>query len=383
MNQLLNTISLADWKSYLRWQFINEYADYLSSPIEEQNFAMYSILTGTQKMLPRWKLVIKTEDSALGFAIGRIYVKDYFPPQAKQEVLAILQNIRTVLQHDLKTLSWMTPPTRKAALHKLVLMEARVGYPEKWWDYSTLKIDRGPYVLNVMRATQFLVKRDIAKIGKPIDRTEWSMTPQTINAYYDFSMNNLNIPAGILQSPFFDSNAPAAVNYGAIGFVIGHEMTHGFDDQGAQFNGYGNLKNWWAAQDLAQFNKATQCLVEQFSKYVVDDDLHVQGKLVSGEAAADLGGLILAYKAFHHAKEFKEAKVLDGFTPDQQFFLGMAHVWAMNMRSQQLRNMVLTNPHPPAKFRVNGTLANVPAFAQAFNIPENSVMVSKNRCQIW
>ncbi|AMP88836.1 M13 family metallopeptidase [Legionella pneumophila] len=383
MNELLRSVSLDEWKTYLRWHLIDAFAPYLSKPFVDQNFKMVSALTGTQKLLPRWKRVVNTENAALGFAIGELYVEKYFSPESKQKVLDILKNIRTVLQEDIKTLSWMSPKTRDAALKKLDLMEERVGYPSKWWDYSSLKIDRGPYVLNVIRANEFLINRDLDKIGKPVDRSEWAMTPQTINAYYDPSMNNLNIPAGILQSPFFDPKAPAAINYGAIGYVIGHEMTHGFDDQGAQFDGYGNLKNWWAPNDLSKFKKATQCIADQFSKYVVDGDLHVQGQLVVGEATADLGGMILAYKAFQRSKEYKNAKTIEGITPDQQFFLGTAHVWAMNVRPEQLRNQVTTDPHPPAVYRVNGSLANIPQFQEAFNIPNGSPMMSKNRCVIW
>ncbi|HAT1596747.1 TPA: M13 family metallopeptidase [Legionella pneumophila] len=383
MNGLLQSVSLDEWKIYLRWHLIDAFAPYLSKPFVDQNFKMVSALTGTQKLLPRWKRVVNTENAALGFAIGELYVEKYFSPESKQKVLDILKNIRTVLQEDIKTLSWMSPKTRDAALKKLDLMEERVGYPSKWWDYSSLKIDRGPYVLNVIRANEFLINRDLDKIGKPVDRSEWAMTPQTINAYYDPSMNNLNIPAGILQSPFFDPKAPAAINYGAIGYVIGHEMTHGFDDQGAQFDGYGNLKNWWAPNDLSKFKKATECIADQFSKYVVDGDLHVQGQLVVGEATADLGGMILAYKAFQRSKEYKNAKTIEGITPDQQFFLGTAHVWAMNVRPEQLRNQVTTDPHPPAVYRVNGSLANIPQFQEAFNIPNGSPMMSKNRCVIW
>lgn len=383
MNELLQTISLDEWKIYFRWHLIDTFASYLSQPFVDQNFKMVSTISGAEKLLPRWKRVVNTENAALGFAIGKLYIQKYFSPESKQKVLNILKNIRAVLQEDIKTLSWMSPKTRKAALKKLDLMEERVGYPSKWWDYSTLKIDRGPYVLNVMRANEFLINRDLNKIGKPIDKSEWAMTPQTINAYYDPSMNNLNIPAGILQSPFFDPDAPAAINYGAIGYVMGHEMTHGFDDQGAQFDGYGNLKNWWAPSDLSKFKKATQCIADQFSKYVVDGDLHVQGQLVVGEAAADLGGIILAYKAFQRSNEYKNAKTIEGITPDQQFFLGTAHVWAMNIRPQQLRNQVTTDPHPPAVFRVNGSLANIPQFQAAFNIPNNSPMMNANRCVIW
>lgn len=383
MNEILQTVSIDDWKTYLRWHLIDAFAPYLSQPFVDQNFLMTAALTGTEKILPRWKRVVNTENGALGFAIGKLYVEKYFPPASKQAVLDILHNIRQALQQDLQTLSWMTPETRKAALKKLALMEERVGYPDKWRDYSKLKVDRGPYVLNVSRANEFLIKREQNKIGKPVDRTEWAMAPQTINAYYDPSMNNLNFPAGILQPPFFDPNAPAAVNYGAIGFVMGHEITHGFDDQGAKFDGHGNLNNWWTEADLKKFQAATTCIVDQFSKYKVDGDQAVQGNLVVGEATADLGGLTLAYHAFHNSKYYKDAKTIGSFTPDQQFFLSAAHVWASNIRPEQARNLVTTDPHPPMIYRVNGTLANMPEFQAAFAIPTNSPMVNVKRCVIW
>jgi len=383
LNKQLKEVPLDHWKSYLRWHLVNAFSQYLSQPFVDQNFKMLQALTGAEKILPRWKQVVNTENGALGFAIGQLYVDLYFPPSARNNVLDIFKNIRTALHENLSTLKWMSPETRKAALHKLDLMEERIGYPSKWWDYSSLKIDRGPYVLNIIRAYKFLIQRDLDKIGKPIDRSEWEMTPQTINAYYDPSMNNLNIPAGILQPPFFDPDAPAAVNYGAIGFVIGHEMTHGFDDEGSKFDAEGNLKNWWTPSDLKQFKIATQCIVDQFSKYVVDGNLPVQGKLVSGEATADLGGLTLAYRAFHLSKDYKNAPMIDGMTPDQQFFLAAAHIWAINMRPERMRNQVITDPHPPAQFRVNGTLVNMPEFQKAFGISENSPMVNKNRCVVW
>lgn len=383
MNNLLKSISLEEWKIYLRWHLIDAFASYLSKPFVDQNFKMVSTLTGIEKILPRWKRVVNTENGALGFAIGKMYVEKYFSPKAKEQVEEILKNIRAALREDLTTLSWMSPETRKEALKKLDLMQQRIGYPTKWWDYSKLEVDRGPYVLNVIRANEFLINRDLDKIGKPIDKSEWEMTPQTINAYYDVSMNNINMPAGILQPPFFDPEAPAAVNYGSIGFVMGHEITHGFDDQGAQFDGNGNLKDWWTPADLAKFKKATQCIADQFSKYVVDGNLHVQGKLVVGEASADLGGLILAYSAFLKSKDYKEAKTIDGITPAQQFFMGAAHVWAKNIRPQQLQNQITTDPHPPAQYRVNGSFANMPQFQEAYKLPDDSPMVNKNRCVIW
>ena len=293
-NEQLQSLSLDDIKTYLRWHLLDAYAPYLSQDFVNENFKMVSALSGTEKILPRWKRVVNTENGALGFDIGKLYVKENFSAQSKQLVLEIIKDIRKVLTQDLNTLPWMTQTTRQQALKKLQAMEDRVGYPDKWWDYSKLQVNRGPYVLNVINANKFLVNRDLNKIGKPIDRTEWGMTPQTINAYYDPSMNNLNLPAGILRSPFFDPKAPASVNYGTIGFVVGHEMTHGFDDQGAKFDAQGNLKNWWTPSDLKQFNQATQCIVDQFSKYVVDGNLPLQGKLVVGEATADLGGLTLA-----------------------------------------------------------------------------------------
>ena len=244
-------------------------------------------------------------------------------------------------------------------------------------------IDRTSYLLNVMRANEFLTTRDLNKIGKPIDKTEWDMTPQTINAYYNPSMNNINIPAGILQPPFYDPNAPAAVNYGAIGFVIGHEITHGFDDQGAKFDANGNLHDWWTPLDLQKFKTATLCIVNQFSNYTVADNLQVNGKLVVGEATADLGGLTLAYRAFHASKDYQTSLTLQGLTPDQLFFLSMAHTWANNTRPEQARNLITTDPHPPGLWRVNGTLANMPAFQAAFHLDDNSLMVNRHRCIIW
>lgn len=382
-NEMLSSISINDWKIYLRWHLAESFSPYLSQPFVDEQFKMSSALSGTKKLLPRWKRVVSTENDILGFAIGKLYVERYVSPQTKEEVLQILHEIRSELHEDLQTLSWMTPKTRAAALKKLDLMEERVGYPSKWRDYSALKIDRGPYVLNVKRGSEFLVKRQLNKIGKPVDRTEWAMTPQTINAYYDPSMNNINIPAGIMQSPFFNSAEPAALNYGTIGFVIGHEITHGFDDEGSQFDGYGNLNKWWTPVDLKKFQDATNCIVTQFSQYKVDGDFPVQGKLVAGEATADLGGLNLAYRAFHKSAAYKKAKIIDGMTPDQQFFLGVAHVWATNMRPEALRHLVTIDPHPPAQYRVNGTLANMPEFQAAFAIPKKSPMLNLHPCIIW
>jgi putative endopeptidase len=383
VNSLLTSVSLDDWKAYFRWHLLASFAPYLSDPFVKEHFYMRSVITGVKSELPRWKKVVNAENNLLGFAVGKLYVKEYFPPSSRQSVIEILHHIRSALENDLNALTWMTPSTRKAALSKLSLMGERVGYPNKWWDYSSLKVDRGPYVSNVLRAHMFLIKRDLNKIGKLVDKTEWAMTPQTVNAYYDPSMNNINIPAGILQSPFFDPDAPAALNYGGIGFVIGHEMTHGFDDEGAQFDGHGNLQNWWSQDDLKKFHEATACIINQFSQYSVDGDLHVQGKLVAGEATADLGGVLLAYRAFRYSKAFWDAKTINGISPIQQFFIGAAHIWANNIRPEEMRHLVTTDPHPLAQDRVNGTLRNIPDFANAFHIPSDSPMVSQHRCVIW
>jgi len=340
-------------------------------------------LSGTQKLLPRWQRVVSAENDALGFAIGELYVQKEFPPSSKKEVLEILHNIRAALRSDMATLPWMAAATRRAAIAKLELMGERIGYPDKWRDYSRLRIDRGPYVLNVMRANEFEQRRELNEIGKPVDRSEWLMTPQEVNAYYDPPMNNINFPAGILQPPFFDPKAPAALNYGAVGWVMGHETTHGFDDEGSQFDGHGNLKNWWTPQDAKRFHAATSCISSQFSGYTVDGGLHLQGKLVMGEATADLGGLMLAWRAFHASSAYKSAKTIDGFTPDQQFFIGAAHVWADNTRPAEARRLVTIDPHAPPLYRVNGTLANLPQFQQAFHIPAGSPMVNAHRCAIW
>lgn len=383
MDTQLAQLPLTQWKTYLRWHLIDSFAPYLSTEFVNEDFKMMSLLGGAKELKPRWMRVIGTEDGALGFAVGKLYVQKEFPPQAKKEAVEILANIRQTFRKELQQVTWMAPSTRKAAINKLDKMEFRVGYPEQWRDYSALSIDRGPYVLNVLRSAVFLSQRELNKIGKPVDKNEWEMTPQTVNAYYDPSNNSLNIPAGILQPPFFEVAAPPAVNYGAMGFVMGHEMTHGFDDEGARFDAEGNLKNWWDAEDFKRFKLATQCISDQYSQYTVNGNLHVQGPLVTGEATADLGGLILAYHAFQASKDFKQAKDIEGFTPTQQFFLGASHLWAMNSRPEALSISIITDPHPPEMFRVNGTLANMTEFAEAFNAAKNSPMVSAQRCVIW
>jgi putative endopeptidase len=313
-------------------------------------------------------------------------VRKTFTPEAKARALAMVGNLIAALKSDLTTLGWMSEVTRQRATAKLEAFAKKIGYPDKWRDYSTLGIDRGPYVLNVLTANHFAFNYTLSRIGKPVDRTQWGMTPPTVNAYYNPSMNEIVFPAGIMQPPFFDPQADDAINYGGMGAVIGHEMTHGFDDQGAKFDPQGNLENWWTAEDLKNFQQRTECIVKQFDSYEVEPGLHENGKLVAGESIADLGGLTLAYAAFKKSLEGKpHPKDVDGFTPEQRFFLGWAQIWASNVRPEFARLQTRTDPHPLGRFRVNGPLSNMPEFAQAFHCQAGDAMVRppSDRCQIW
>ena len=381
-NEMLKA-PLKDWRVYLRWHLVEEYSPYLSQAFVDESFRLTQVLRGNKELLPRWRRVANAEDHALGFAVGHLYVQKKFPPEAKQQVLDILHGIRAALKQDLAGLPWMTEATRAKALDKLALIEERIGYPDAWRDYSALAVDRGSYALNMMRANAFENARELAKIGKPVDRNDWDMTPQEVNAYYDPSMNNINFPAGILQPPYFDPKATLAVNYGAIGAVIGHEITHGFDDEGSQFDGHGNLLNWWTDADTKRFQSGVDCIADQFSQYTVDGGLHVKGKLVTGEAIADLGGLLLALRAFAASPGFAAEPVIGGYTPQQQLFISFGHSWADLYRPELARELATANPHPLPMFRVNGTLANVAAFQQAFKVPQDSPMVKKDACVIW
>jgi putative endopeptidase len=378
----LRTAPLDTLREYLRVRLLSTYSPYLSRPFQDEAFRMTAAITGVSEMLPRWLRVLHAADDVLGFAVGKKYVEEAFPPSAKESAIALLHGIRAALEQDLATVSWMGPSTRAEAALKLSQMGERIGYPDVWRDYGPLVVDRGPYVLNVLRGKAFEERRELDKIDHPVDRTEWEMTPQTVNAYYDPSTNDINFPAAILQPPFFDPAAPLAVNEGAIGFVMGHEMTHGFDDEGAQFDGKGNLRNWWTPDDLARFKAQTSCIADQFSSYEVEG-VRLDGRLVVGEATADLGGLTLAYRAFHAAMSGEPAADVLGYSPDQQFFLAAAHVWAQNVRPEEARLRAKTDPHPPAQFRVNGTVANMPEFQKAFGVPEGSPMVNVPRCSIW
>jgi predicted metalloendopeptidase len=385
-SQALKDTPLETWKTYLRWHLVNSTAAYLSDPFVDENFNFNGrVLQGTKELLPRWKRCVSATDRQLGEALGQIYAQKYFPPEAKARALDMVNHLTEALHDDLQTLPWMGPATRQQALAKLAAFNRKIGYPDKWRDYSAFTVDRGPYALNQMHGFQFEFKRDLNKIGKPVDRNEWGMTPPTVNAYYSSEMNEIVFPAGILQPPFFDPNADDASNYGAMGAVIGHEMTHGFDDQGRKFDAQGNLRDWWTPEDEKNFNERAACVEKQFDSYVVQDDIHENGKLVLGESIADLGGLNLAYRALQKAENGKKPALIGGLTADQRFFLSYAQIWAANDRPEYERLMVNTNPHPLARFRAIAAPSNMPEFARAFDCKDADAMArpSAIRCQIW
>ena len=388
-DQVFKETPLDDFKPYLRWHLIDATAPDLSKDFVDEDFNFKErILRGAQQIKPRWKRVIESEDGSIGEALGKLYVAYNFPPEAKARALEMVNNLKEALADRIKTLDWMDQPTKEQALKKLAAMQVKIGYPDKWLDYSLLRIDRGPYVLNDMRAAQFATTRELNKIGKPVDPTDWGMTPPTVNAYYQPNRNEIVFPAGILQPPFFYANADDAVNYGAIGAVIGHEMTHGFDDQGRQFDANGNLRDWWSKKSADEYNKRRKAVVGQYNAYEALPGLHVNGELTQGENIADIGGLKLAYAALQKAlaKHPEErTKKIDGFTPEQRFFLSFAAIWRSKIRDADQKLRLTTDPHSPAQFRVNGPLSNMPEFQQAFNVPGGSPMVrpADKRVNIW
>ena len=382
----ITSTPMADWKAYFRWHLISDNARYLSAPFVDENFAFYGkTLTGTPKIRERWKRVLAEVDGGAGEALGQLYVAEAFPPEAKKRMVAMVANLRAALRQDITTLPWMDDATRAAALKKLDALGVKVGYPDKWIDYSALVIDRGPYVMNILRANDFATKRDIAKIGKPVDRALWGMTPPTVNAYYNPNMNEIVFPAGILQPPFFDKDSDDAVNYGGIGAVIGHEMTHGFDDEGRQYDGKGNLSDWWSAESAKRFTERSKGIVKQFGGYVAIDELHVNGELTQGENIADLGGVKIAYLALEKTLAGKPEAKIDGFTPEQRFFLSFASDWHGSDRPEIVRLYTNTDPHSPPRFRTNGPLSNLDEFAAAFDVPEGAPMrrPAADRVTIW
>jgi predicted metalloendopeptidase len=384
LDHQLSATPLADWKVYLRWHVIHNAAPALSDAFVQENFEFYGKqLSGTKELQPRWKRCAQSANQSLGEALGEVYVQKYFPPEAKARAKEMVNNLITTLRADIPTLSWMGPETKKQALAKLEAFNVKIGYPDKWRDYSKLSIDRGSYLANVRRSQEFEENRDLAKIGKPVDRSEWGMTPPTVNAYYSAQFNEIVFPAGIMQPPFYDPKADDAVNYGGMGAVIGHEISHGFDDRGSQFDGQGNLRNWWTADDRKNFDERGQCIVDQFNSYEVEPGLHQNGKLVLGESIGDLGGLSIAYAAYEKSIDGKRPKDIDGFTPEQRFFLGWAQVWGSNQRPEAARLQTNTDPHPLGRFRGNGPISNLEMFAKAFGCKKGDPMVREKSCKIW
>jgi len=384
---VLTSTSIADWQTYLRWHLLNAAASALTEKLVAENFDFYGrTLTGSEENLPRWQRCVQSTDNQLGEALGQYYVQRYFPPEAKAKALAMVQNLVAALRADLSTLDWMSPATRQKAIEKLDTLTLKIGYPDKWRDYSKYDVNRGPYAANYFDGNVFEFNRNIAKIGKPVDRTEWDMTPPTVNAENGSSWNEIVFPAGILQPPLFDPLRDDALNYGDMGGVIGHEMTHSFDNAGAKYDAHGNLKNWWTPEDLKNFQERGKCIVKQFDAFEVEPGLHENGELEEGESIADLGGLVIAYAAYHKSLEGKpEPAPIDGFTADQRFFLAYAEGWATQFRPEYARLLANTNEHPLDKFRAVGPPSNMPEFAKAFQCSAKAPMVraEAERCRIW
>ncbi|MFQ5534333.1 MAG: M13 family metallopeptidase, partial [Sphingomonadales bacterium] len=386
VDQLLLEYSVDDWKTYLRWHMVSAVAPYLSSAFVDENFDFYSkTLGGQQELLPRWKRALRTTNMVLGEALGQLYVETAFPPATKARAMEMIENLRAATRMRIEKLDWMGEETKKRALRKLATFTPKIGYPDVWRDYSAYDVERGLYVDNVRRGIAFETRRQLNKIGQPIDKHEWGMYPHMVNAYYNPVKNEIVFPAGIMQPPFFDGEIDDAVNYGAMGGVIGHEFLHGFDDKGSKFDGDGNLRNWWTDEDRRRFEERTDKLVAQFDGYVAIDDLHVNGKLTLGENIGDLGGLTMAYAALRMAREGKADPMIDGLTQNQRFFLAWSQAWRANYRDEAIRLRVKTDPHSPPRFRGNGPLSNMEAFHEAFNCKPGDKMVRNedDRVKIW
>ncbi|MFZ6845361.1 M13 family metallopeptidase [Undibacterium sp. RuTC16W] len=385
-NQVLNNTDLATWKSYFEWHLLRSYSEYLSKDFVDADFAFYgTTITGVTEMRPRWKRGVASVEGALGEAVGRKYVEQYFPAERKARMEQLVKNLLVAYKQSIDTLDWMSPETKKEAQAKLAKFTPKIGYPNKWRDYSALTVVAGDLVGNAVRSSTFSYNRRINKLGKPIDREEWGMTPQTVNAYYSSTMNEIVFPASILQPPFFDMRADDAVNYGAIGAVIGHEISHGFDDKGSQSDGDGNLRDWWTKDDRKNFSAKTDMLVAQYNSYSPLPGYNVNGELTLGENIADNSGVAIAFKAYKLSLNGKEAPVIDGLTGDQRFYMGFAQVWRSKMRDAQQIVQVKTDPHSPGQFRANGTMVNQPGFYEAFGVKEGDKMylAPEKRVIIW
>jgi endothelin-converting enzyme/putative endopeptidase len=384
VEELLKARCLDDWKIYLRWHLVNAEAPYLSTPFVTANFDFYrAYLRGTKQMEPRWKRCVRYTDRDLGEALGQVFVRKTFSPETKARVLTMTKNIQNAMRQDIETLTWMSPETKRRALEKLRGMVDKIGYPDRWRDYSKLDIQRGDFLGNIMRSDEFEARRELAKIGKPVDRGEWQMSPPTVNAYYDPQMNDINFPAGVLQPPLYDPRMDDAPNYGNTGATIGHELTHGFDDEGRQFDAKGNLKDWWTPEDAAAFVSRTACVEKQYAGYTVIDDIRINSKLTLGEDVADLGGTLLAYVAWKAATKDETLHPIDGFTPDQRFFIGMAQWACGGERPESKRVTAMTDPHSPNEYRINGVVSNMPEFSKAFACKPGQPMVRTPACRVW
>lgn len=388
LNQVIAETDLPTIKAYLRWQLVNSVAStVLPKALDEEKFDFDGRkLVGIPEQEPRWKRCVSSTDGALGEALGKVYVEQKFPAGSKEQSLQMIHDVEAALGRDIESLDWMSPETKKLAEEKLHLIANKVGYPNKWRDYSTLTVERGDAMGNSLRAAEFESHRQLAKIGKPVNRDEWEMSPPTVNAYYDPSMNDINFPAGVLQSPFFDPSAAAALDYGHIGLFMGHEITHGFDDQGRQFDGHGNLHDWWTKEDADKFTEKAQCIVDEYSQFSVGDT-KINGKLTLGENTADNGGMRLAYMAYlaHVARQGLDLnkKTASGYTPLQELFLGFAQDWCAVWRPELERLIATTDPHSPDRFRANGVLVNMPEFGKAFGCKAGQPMVAVKACRVW
>jgi len=384
VERLLKTHGIQDWKTYLRWHVVHSAAPYLSHPFVETSFNFYSkTLRGIAEMRPRWKRCVNYVDRDLGEALGQVFAAKTFTPETKASTVAMTKEIEAAMQGELEHLDWMSEATKKQALIKLHGVVNKIGYPDKWRDYGAVDIVRGDFLADVTRAIVFESKRQLAKIGKPVDRGEWQMTPPTVNAYYDPQMNDINFPAGVLQPPLYDPKMDDAPNYGNTGATIGHELTHGFDDQGRQFDAKGNLRDWWTKDDAAKFVERAACVIDQYSGYTVIDDIKINGKLTAGEDIADLGGTTLAYIAWKAATKGQDLKPMEGFTPEQRFFIGMAQWACGDERPENKRLNAVTNEHSPNEYRINGVVVNMAQFGQAFSCKSGQPMMRQNACRIW
>ena len=384
LSAVIKKENLAAWKAYLRWHLVHANAPFLSSAFVNEDFNFFGKrMQGSEQLQPRWKRCVEDVDSDLGEALGQAYVERYFSAEAKQQAMTMVTEIEVAMQEDIQGLPWMSPDTKKSALEKLQAVRNKIGYPDRWRDYSALEINRGDEMGNVQRARHFEFHRQLAKIGQPVDRSEWGMTPPTVNAEYDDQRVDIIFPAGILQLPLFDAASDAAPNYGDTGGTIGHELTHGFDDEGRQFDAQGNLRNWWTESDGKEFDKRATCISEQYSKYVILDDIKINGKLTLGEDVADLGGLLLAYMAWKSHTKDQKLDPIDGLTPEQRFFVGYGQSWCGNVRDEEKRLRATVDPHSPDKYRANGVVPNIPEFQQAFHCKTGAPMAPEKRCRVW